>query len=89
MFGGGESPMNGESVQSRQQLIDHLFRLLDDFDGAGNHWQNQDIYTFLQAMAAWLSDCEGYYRNTGQSVPVETASWQVFADALSAGAVYE
>jgi hypothetical protein len=81
--------MNGSTVQSREQLIDHLFRLLDDFDGAGNHWQNQDISTFLQAMAAWLKDCDGYYQNTGQPVDVEKASWQLFADALSAAAVYE
>jgi len=81
--------MNSEPVQSRQQLIDHLYRLLDDFDGPGNQWQNQDIDTFLKAMAAWLTDCEGYYRNTGQLVDVNTASWQIFADALSAASVYE
>ena len=78
-----------EIVQSREQLIDHLFRLLDDYDGAGNHWENRDVYTFLQAMAAWLNDCEGYYQQTGLSVDVNNPSWQVFADALSAAAVYE
>jgi len=81
--------MNSKTVESRQQLIDHLFQLVDDFDGAGNYWRNQDIYTFLQAMAAWLNDCERYYCNTGQSVDVNTPSWQIFADALSAAAVYE
>jgi hypothetical protein len=81
--------MNHEAVQSRQQLIDHLFRLMDDFDGAGNYWKNQDVYTFLQAMAAWLDNCEGYYRNSGRAVDAEAPSWQLFADALSAAAVYE
>jgi hypothetical protein len=81
--------MNGDVVQSRQQLIGHLFRLMDDFDGAGNHWQNQDIYTFLQAMAAWLDDCDGFYRNFGKPIDVDQPSWQLFADMLSAAAVYE
>jgi hypothetical protein len=81
--------MKSESCQSRQQLIDHLFRLMDDFDGVGNHWQNQNLYSFLQALAAWLNDCEGYYRSTGQSIDVEKASWQLVADALSAASVYE
>ena len=81
--------MHNKTVQSRQELIDHLFRLLDDFDGAGNEWENKDIYTFLQAMAAWLNDSEGYYRNVGQPVDVNKPSWQIFADALSAAAVYE
>jgi hypothetical protein len=81
--------MNGEPVQSRKQLIDTLFRLMDDFDGAGNFWQNQDLFTFLQALAAWLNDCETYYRNSSQSIDVEKASWQLFADALSAASVHE
>jgi hypothetical protein len=78
-----------EAIQSRQQFIDHLFRLMDDFDGLGDQWHNRDPYTFLQAMAAWLNDCDGYYRNTGQAVDVDQPSWQLFADALSAAAVYE
>jgi hypothetical protein len=81
--------MNSESVQSRQELISHLFRLMDDFDGVGNLWKNQDVYTFMQAMAAWLNDCEESYRQSGQSVDVEIPSWRLFADALSAAAVYE
>jgi hypothetical protein len=81
--------MNGDAVQSRQQLIDHLLHLMDDFDGAGNHWQNRDIYTFLQAMAAWLNDCEGFYRNINKPIDVDQPSWQLFADLLSAAAVYE
>jgi hypothetical protein len=81
--------MSGETVQSRQQLIDHLFRLLDDFDGAGDLWANRDVYTFLQAVAAWLDDSEGYYRDSGTAGDAEQPSWQLFADALSAAADYE
>ncbi len=81
--------MNRDAVQSRQQFIDHLFYLMDDFDGAGNHWQIRDIYTFLQAMAAWLNDCVGFYRNRNKPINVEQPSWQLFADMLSAAAVYE
>lgn len=81
--------MDGTKLQSRQDLIGHLFRLMDDFDGVGSTWQNQGVYSFLQAMAAWLEDCEGFYRNTGQAVDVDQPSWQLFGDALSAAAVYE
>ena len=81
--------MKDEAIHSRQQLIDHLFRLMDDFDGVGDQWQNRDLYTFLQAMAAWLDDCDGYYQNAGLAVNVDRPSWQLFADALSAAAAYE
>jgi hypothetical protein len=76
-------------IRSRDEFIAHIFCLLDDFDAIGNQWENKDVYTLLQAMAAWLADCKGYYQNTGQDVDVEKPSWQLFADALSAAAVYE
>jgi hypothetical protein len=76
-------------VTSRDGLIRVIFELLDDYDSEGDKWENKDIYTFLQAMAAWLNDAAGYYRNTGQNVAVEQPSWQLFADALTAASVYE
>ena len=70
-------------------MIASIFDLLDNNDSDGNLWENKDIYTFLQAMAAWLRDADGYYKNAGQSVDVEKPSWQLFADALFAASVYE
>ena len=81
--------MESQPVGSREELIDHIFRLLDEHDAIGDQWENKDLYSFLQAMAGWLNDCEGYYRNTGQPVDVNQSSWQLFADALSAASVYE
>lgn len=76
-------------VRSREELIDYIFSLLDEHDAIGDRWENQNLYSFLQALAAWLNDCEGYYRDTGQSVDARQPSWQLFADALSAASVYE
>jgi len=81
--------MDAPTIRSRDELIGHLFNLLDDHDACGDQWHNRNIYTFLQAMAAWLNDCDGYYMNTGQSVDVEQPTWQLFADALAAASVYE
>jgi len=81
--------MDTNAVDSRDQLIGYIFELLDDHDAVGDQWENKDIYSFLQAMAAWLDDCDGYYRKSGQSVDVEKASWQILADAMAAASVYE
>ncbi|KLU03489.1 hypothetical protein RISK_004493 [Rhodopirellula islandica] len=51
--------------------------------------ENRDVETFLNAMAAWLNDCGGYYRNTGQTVNIDEPNWQLVADALSAATVYD
>ena len=81
--------MEPQPVRTRDELIDHIVRLLDEHDAVGDQWGNKDLYSFLQAMAAWLNDCEGYYRNSGQPVDARQPSWQLFADALSAASVYE
>ena len=80
--------MDRRPIDSRDQLVGHVFELLDDHDAIGDQWENQDIYSFLQAMAAWLNDCDGYYRKAGQRIDVEKPSWQIFADMLSAAAHY-
>ena len=76
-------------VKSRDELIGYIFELLDDHDAIGDQWENRDIYSFLQAMAAWLQDCDGYYQNNGDKRDVEKPDWQIFADALAAATVYE
>lgn len=81
--------MEANPVNTRDELIGYFFELLDDHDAIGDQWENKDIYSFLQAMAAWLDDCDGYYRNIGQSVDVGKPSWQIFAYALAAATVYE
>ena len=81
--------MDVQPILSRDDLIGHIFGMLDDHDAMGDQWENKDLYSFLQAMATWLNDCEGYYHNTGQAVDARQPSWQLFADALSAASVYE
>lgn len=81
--------MDAKPVNSRDELVGYIFELLDDQDAIGDQWTNKDIYSFLQAMAAWLNDCDGYYRSTGQTLDVEQPSWQIFADALAAATVHE
>ena len=77
--------MDSMSVKSREELIGYIYEMLEDYDQC----ENRDVSTFLQAMAAWLNDCGGYYRNTGQSLNIDEPNWQLFADALTAATVYD
>jgi hypothetical protein len=76
-------------ITTRDQLIGHIFNLMDDHDAVGDLWRSQNIYTFLQFMASWLNSAGEHYNNVGQDIDVEKPSWQLFADALSAASVYE
>jgi len=78
-----------DAPKSRDDLIAHIFELTRSYDSERNDWANRDIGMFLHAMAAWLKDSKGYYQKTDQVLDVEKPSWQLFADALSAAAVYE
>ena len=81
--------MDAKPVTNRDDLIGRITELLGDHRANGDKWENNDLPSFLEAMAAWLNDCDGYYRNTGQTVDVDSPNWQVFADALRAATIYE
>ncbi|MGY5131660.1 DUF7660 family protein [Streptomyces nigrescens] len=52
--------------------------------GGDDAWRDH----FLEALAAWIDDAAGWYRNTGHDLP-DNADWAFFARALSAATVYE
>lgn len=74
-------------ITTRDELISHIFRLLDDNDA--REWENESAYSFLQALAGWLNDCSGHYRNIQSPIDVEMPTWQIFADALTAATEFE
>ncbi len=76
-----------QTVTSKQELLSVIFTMLDHNDAV--EWENESAYSFLQALASWLEDCDGYYSNMKIPMDTNTASWQLFADALQAASVYE
>jgi len=49
---------------------------------------NDELSLFLEALAGWVEDMDGYYRNRGEPQP-SNVPWRVMADALRAARVYE
>jgi hypothetical protein len=74
-------------VNSKEELISLLFELLDDNDAI--EWDNDTVYSYLQAMAAWLRDCDSYYKNQRIQLDTESPSWRLIGDMLQAASVYE
>lgn len=81
--------MEPRNVRSRIELIQLLTDLVNDFSSNDSSWENRDVPTFLEAMASWLEDCEGFYDNVEIPLDVDTPSWQIFADAMAAARIYE
>ncbi len=77
-----------KSVQTRDDLAAFVAELKADFDAHRNDWTNAELKSFLEAMAAWIQDMDGYYRNTGQKMS-DLPPWRILADILIAARMYE
>ncbi|MDX5631087.1 MULTISPECIES: hypothetical protein [unclassified Brenneria] len=76
------------SISSKDDLVKLISALARDFKENPDEWENKDLSSYLEAMASWIEDMDGYYENTNQALPKDT-SWKVFADILMAAKVYE
>lgn len=81
--------MEPKPIRTRDDLIELISDVVCNYDANGERWENRDIRSFLEAIGAWLEDCDGYYQNNGDSRDVDSADWQIFADAIAAARIYE
>ena len=54
---------------SREDLIAVVNALRSDLEHNPEAWENSDLSSFLEALARWVEDMDGYYQNMGQPVP--------------------
>lgn len=85
--------MNSESlnykVTDRQSFVEFLENLHQDFLTNRQNWPNNRLEDFLEALASYAADIQGYYDNTNQNINADTPSWQIFADMLQGAKIYE
>lgn len=77
-----------DEVQTRADLIGFIRALRDDLVHNDQEWENPTLERFLEALAAWTSDLDGYFINKGKPVPT-SPNWKLFAQMLAAASVYE
>ncbi|MEW2245918.1 hypothetical protein AB0907_01050 [Streptomyces sp. NPDC006975] len=77
-----------DRVASREDLAAFVRSLRRSHAEDGGSWENADLPSFLEALAAWVDDADGWYRNTGRELPPDV-DWTFFARALQAATVYE
>ena len=49
---------------------------------------NPSVRDFLDSLAAWVEDMDGYYNNIGKEIPMNI-NWDFVATLLYAGSIYE
>ena len=77
-----------DKLVTKEDFSKFAFKILDDFRSNSNNWTNQDLSSFLEAIAAWSEDMDGFYANQGKSIPKDI-NWKVFAEILYAARIYE
>ncbi|PIJ46470.1 hypothetical protein [Tatumella sp. OPLPL6] len=75
-------------VKNKEEIIRLISGLVKDIKDNPDEWENKNLITYLEAIASWIEDMDGYYENTNKPLPKDT-DWSVFADILMAARVYE
>ncbi|VTR51490.1 DUF7660 family protein [Sphingobacterium thalpophilum] len=76
-------------VTDRMSFIKFLDLLHQDLLEQPETWENKTLSDFLEALAAYTKDIQGYYDNTDANVDAEKAAWSTFADIFKGAKIYE
>ncbi|WP_317419035.1 MULTISPECIES: hypothetical protein [unclassified Morganella (in: enterobacteria)] len=80
--------MNTKEINTRENFIQFLEFLSSNARNNMSEWENKDLPSYIESMASWVEDMEGYYLNQNLSDP-ENVNWTFIADILMAARVYE
>lgn len=77
-----------ERVEGRSDLVKFIGELRRVLLVDPQSWENRDLESFLEALAAWTQSMDGAYSNRGEALP-ETPTWKMMAEMLLAASIYE
>ena len=73
---------------NRNDFVTFLRQQVEDYQNNRGNWENQSVDAFLEAMASWIEDMDGYYINMNLPIP-QDVDWNTFSDIIIGGKVYE
>ncbi len=77
-----------DAVVTKDDLVRFVKSLREDLLRNPGDWENPELERFLEALAAWIAGCDGYYRNFKLPFPHDV-TWKFTARALAAASIYE
>ncbi|MFC6590880.1 hypothetical protein ACFP81_01740 [Deinococcus lacus] len=80
--------MQTEQVKAREDLAEFVHQLCHQLQQSPDSWEHRTLPEYLEAMASWTKDMDGWYLNRGETVP-EQPTWTTLAQILSAATMYE
>ena len=77
-----------EGIKGPLELAEFVKVLHKSYVDNPQSWENDNLATYLDAIAAWVLDSDGYFRNNNQPLP-NPETWKVVAMILYAATMYE
>ncbi len=77
-----------DSIKTRDEFVNFVECLARDLATNPAQWENARLGDFLEAVAAWTNDMDGYYANNQLPIP-SVPTWATFAQILLAAKHYE
>lgn len=77
-----------DHITTREDFVTFVRRLVNSLEENPADWENRDLRAFLEAMAAWVEDMDGYYENRGEPIP-QQLDWKTLGQILLAARIYE
>jgi len=77
-----------EEIKSKEDFIGFVELLIIDLKKNSVEWTNKTLNEYLEGIASWTEDMDGYYLNKELPVP-QNVDWKVFANILIAAKMYE
>ena len=75
-------------ISSKEDFVGFVELLIANLNSNPNEWVNKTLSEYLEGVASWTNDMEGYYENNKIPIP-ENINWKVFANILMAAKMYE
>ena len=75
-------------IQTREDFVLFVQKLLQDLRQNPDDWENRCTEAYLDAIAAWVEDIEGFFLNQEMSVP-QQPDWRLLGQILLAAKYYE
>jgi hypothetical protein len=75
-------------IGNKEDFVSFVELLVSDLNNNPGEWINKDLSGYLESIASWTEDMDGYYQNNNIPIP-ENVNWKVFANILVAAKMYE
>lgn len=77
-----------ENIDTQKQLAEFVRALRRDLQSHPGQWANTSLEGYLEGLAAWIEDMDGYYSNAKLPTPTHP-TWKNVAEMLTAAKYYE